>query len=241
MPLTLCRCQAARLANRTCSKVSVEELVSARTLFQLAGWSLLIGGILAAIGTLVGSFNQDPANPLSSVSSLVSLVGIVLILLGVPALYARLAHAIGWLGLIGFAVLYISGLLAGIGGTLMGLIVFPVLAQVSPAFTNGPPPESIVNFFLIAGIFNLVGGVLFGAAIVLARAVERNAAILLIIGTVVGFVGGYVDVPHLGDLGTALLLVALAWMGVTLMMHREVEPTREEMMTQTEHQVRARA
>lgn len=215
--------------------------MSTRTLFQLAGWSLLVGGVLATIGTLVGSFNQDPANPLSSVSSLITLVGIILLLLGVPALYARLSHAIGWLGLVGFVLFYISGLLAGIGGPLMGLIVFPVLAQVAPSFVNGPPPASIMNFFLVANIFNVVGGVLFGGAIVMARVIERNAAILLLIGAIVSFVGNFVDVAHLGDLGTALFLVALAWMGVTLMTHREVEPTRDEMMTQTEREVRARA
>ncbi len=215
--------------------------MSARTLFQLAGWSLLVGGVLSAIGAIVGSFNSDPASAGYYASGLATLVGIILVLLGVPGLYARLSHAIGWVGLVGFALFYVSGLLLGIGGGVIGLIAFPSLAQVSPSFLNSPPPPSMMNFFLIGNIINLIGGILFGGAIVVARALERNAAILLLLGTVLGFAGNFVDVPHLGDLGTALLLASLAWMGVTLIAHREVEPTWEERTTPVESEARARA
>ncbi len=215
--------------------------MSGRRVFQLAGWSLLVGGLVATLGTLVNSFTTGPNDPTALPANLAVLVGVILVLLGVPALYARLYHAIGWVGLIGFALFYISGLVAGIGGSILGLYFFPTLAQVAPSFLNGPPPQNVMNFFLIGGIINLVGGVLFGGAVVVARTIERNAGILVVLGAILSFVGNFVNVPHLGDLGTALFLVALAWMGVTLMTHREVEPTWAERASQPEREVRVRA
>ncbi len=198
--------------------------MSSRDLVRWGGLGLIVGGLLTAIGIAVGSF-MAPADPQGVLVSAVVFLGVILLLLCIPALYAVLARSIGVLGLIGYALFFASGVLAGGGGTMMG-IIGPALMRAAPSALNGPPPPEIETFFMVAGIISLVGGVLLGAAIVRAGVPERYAGMLLILGSIVGFVGGVVDVPHLGDLGTVLTVLALGWMGWTLMTRHvaEMEP-----------------
>jgi hypothetical protein len=201
--------------------------MSSRELVRWGGLSLLVGGVLSAIGIAVGSF-LGPADALQEPVSAIVFLGVILLLLGLPALYTVLARSIGVLGLIGYVLFFASGVLAGAGGTMLG-IIGPALMRVAPGAVNGPPPPEINNFFMVAGTLGLVGGVLFGATIVRAGAPERFAGMLLILGSVVGFVGGIFDfLPHLGDLGTVLTVLALGWMGWTLMTRHvaEMEPSR---------------
>lgn len=195
----------------------------ARTFYRLAGLALLIGGVLSAIGSLVGSFTTDMTSSANMWSSLASIVGVILLLLGLPVLYGTFAKAAGALGLVGFVLLFTAGALLGIGGSVLGLLVIPWLAKVAPNLVNAPPTDAVQNYFLFGGVVELIGGLAFGAAILVARAPERMAAILLIIATFVSFSGQMSNVPHLGDLGTVLLTLALAWMGVSLMTQHAVE------------------
>lgn len=188
------------------------------------GLALLVGGLLEAIGIAVGSF-QGPTDPLMGPTAIVQLVGIVLTLVSIPVLYLHLARAIrGW-GLAGYVLLFSAGVLLGVGGAVLGLLG-PAL-MTTPGALNGPPPPVINNYFMIGGIIELIGGVVFGAAIVLARIPERYAGALLILGTIISFLGNIFPVPHLGDLGTVLLVLALAWMGGILATRHaaEVEPS----------------
>lgn len=200
--------------------------MSARTPYRLAGFAMLVGGVLAAIAIAVGSFITDFANPLNPWVSAVEILGVILLLAGLPAFYGTFARTAGALGVVGFIFLFASGALLGIGGSVLALLVFPWLAQVAPNLVNSAPPPFIMNYFLFGGVVNLIGGLAFGAAILVTRAPERYAAILLLIGTVVSFAGQLLDnIPHLGDLGTALAVLSVAWMGYSLMTRHAVETT----------------
>ncbi len=214
--------------------------MSSRELVRWGGLALIVGGVLTAIGLAVGSF-MAPADPQGVWISAIVFLGVILLLLGLPVLYTVLARAIGVLGLIGYVLFFASGVLAGAGGTMLG-IIGPALMRVAPSAVNGPPPPEIQNFFMIAGILSLVGGILFGATIVRAGVPERVAGMLLILGSIVGFVGGIFDfVPHLGDLGTVLTVLAIAWMGYTVMTRHvaEMEPSRAPMEGTTGARARA--
>ncbi len=198
--------------------------MSSRDLVRWGGLALLVGSVLAAIGIAVGSF-LAPADPFGVPISYVIFVGVILILLSIPAVYAVLARAIGVLGLVGYALFFASGVMGGAGGTMLG-IVGPAIMGAAPGAFNAPPPE-IETFFIISSILGLVGGIIFGATIVRAGVPERYAGMLLILGALVEFVGNIFNVvPHLGDLGTVLQVLALAWMGWTLMTRHvaEMEP-----------------
>jgi hypothetical protein len=202
--------------------------MSSREYVRWGGMALLAGGVLAAIGFAVQSF-AGPTSSLWIPTTVLALFGLVLILLGFPVLYAVLARATGGLGLVGYVLLFVSGLVAGIGATVLSLIV-PYLAQNIPGFmtTAGLPPV-MGNYFAVAGIIRLIAGVVFGAAIVRAGTPERVAGMLLILAAIIGFAGGiFNSVPHLGDLGRVLLVLALGWMGWTLMTRHvaEMEPYR---------------
>ncbi len=197
--------------------------MSSREFGRLAGLALVVGGVLSAIGFVVQSF-AGPTSSLWVPTTVLALSGLVLILLAIPVVYAVLASAIGGLGLVGYVLLFVSGLLAGIGATVLSLIM-PYLARTIPQLTaTTAPPQVIGTYLLVAGIIRLIAGLVFGAAILGARTPERMAGLLLILGAIISFGGGiFNSVPHLGDLGRVLFVLALAWMGWTLMTHHAAE------------------
>ncbi len=195
--------------------------MSSRDLVRWSGLALLVGGVLTAIGEAVVSF-MAPTDPLEVPIAYIVFLGLILTLLSIPALYTVLGRAIGGLGLIGYVLFFASGVMGGAGGATLG-IVGPAITGAASSPVSAPPAE-IQTFFIIASILGLVGGVLFGATIVRAGVPERYAAMLLILGTLVEFAGNIFSVvPHLGDLGTVLLVLALAWMGWTLMTRHVAE------------------
>ncbi len=192
------------------------------------GLAMFAGGVLAAIGLGVQSF-EIPRSSLWVPTTVLALFGLVLILLGFPAAYAFLARATGGMGLVGYVFLFVSGLISGIGATVLSLIV-PYLAQSVPgSVTAAAPPPAMGNYLAAAGILRLIGGVVFGAALVRAWTPERYAGMLLILAAVVGLFGSlFSSVLLLGALSRVLLVVALAWMGWTLLRRNvtEMEPSR---------------
>ncbi len=198
--------------------------MSARSLYRLAGLALLVGGVLSAITGLVSGFT-DPVSPLNFWLSALGLVGAILILCSIGTFYGTFAHRAGALGVVGYILLFSAGVLGAVGGNVLGMVMFPTLMQVAPGLANAEPPATIMNFFLFATALVLLGGVLFGLAMLVARAPERGAAILIIIGAVLGFGGQMANnVAHLGDIGIALLMLATAWMGLSLMTRHAAEP-----------------
>ncbi len=212
-----------------------------REYVRWGGLALLAGGALGAIGLAVQSL-ESPASSLWIPTTVFALFGLVLILLGFPVAYAVLARATGGLGLVGYVFLFVSGLISGIGATVLSLVV-PYLAQNIPGFTTTAAlPPVIANYFAIAGIIRLIGGVVFGAAVVRAGTPERYAGMLLILAAIIGLVGGiFTSVPHLVDLSRVLLVIALGWMGWTLMTRHvaEIEPSMASAERQTGAHARA--
>lgn len=202
--------------------------MSSREYTRWGGVALVVVGVLSAIGFAVQSL-ENPSSSLWIPTGVLELFGIALILLGLPVLQAVLSRETGGLGLVGYVLLFVSGLIAGIGAIVLSLML-PYLAQnISGFMTTAAPPPVISNYLAVAGIIRLIGNVVFGAAVVRARTPERVAGMLQILGAIIGFVGGIApNVSHLGDLGRVLIVLALAWMGWTLMTRHvvEMEPSR---------------
>ncbi len=88
--------------------------MSSSTLFRLSGGILIVGSLFAIAGFLLHPGGNNPANYLSPIwfsANLLIMVGALLVSLGLPGMYARQAEHAGKLGLIGFTLTFIVGLL----------------------------------------------------------------------------------------------------------------------------------
>jgi hypothetical protein len=196
--------------------------MSSSTLYRLSGIGLLMGGLLATLGTLIQGFSNDNLlSPLWIPAGLAVLIGEMFFLLGLPGLYTRQAHKAGVIGLVGFILFFLSALLLGIGTSTLYIFIFPWLTQNAPKLADGP---SALNFFFpLAGLLNLIGALLFGVATIRAGILSRAATILLLVAAVLGFAANFVPLPSISSITTALTFIALAWFGYTLISKQRVE------------------
>ena len=168
-------------------------------LFRISGWFLLFGGLLMA----VTNFHL----PMSSVvAALINLLGGVLLLLGLPALYARQATQVRWIGLVGLVIIWLDTL------------IFPVLqggiGGLVPTLT---PPD----FLYIIGPLTIIGTLLFGIMTIRARVFPRWLGFCLFVGYMLGIIGFIFfdkSAPFIGLLGIVLYWLSLSAFGVALLL-----------------------
>ncbi|EFH84914.1 hypothetical protein [Ktedonobacter racemifer] len=198
--------------------------MSSSTLYRLSGIGLLVGGLLATLGTIIQGFSNDNLlSPLWIPAGLAVLIGEMFFLLSLPGLYTRQAHNAGVIGLVGFILFFLSALLLGIGTSTLYIFIFPWLTQNAPRLADGPSALNI--FFPVAGLLNLIGALLFGIATLRAGILSRAAAILLLVAAVVSFAANFVPLPYMSSITTALTFIALAWLGSSLLTERSQEAT----------------
>lgn len=202
-----------------------------KTLLRAGGLALLIGGVLLTIGNVLSSLlfsGNDPSqfnNPLSLSLMWLSIAGSILLTLGVPALGARQANRAGWLGFVGFVLLWIGGLLFT-SLNFISALVLPWLAQAAPklAASNGPP--SLFVAYLAAGISFALGGILLGISIARTKIWSRWAGIMLLAGAVLNLVGFPLNGLISGIVSAVSFLLfggALAWIGFNLLTSEDAE------------------
>ena len=166
-------------------------------MLRLSGWFLLFGGLLMAVTNF-----HLPISPV--VAALINLVGGVLLLLGLPALYARQATQVRWIGLVGLIIIWLDTL------------IFPVLqggiGGLMPALT---PPD----FLYIIGPLTIIGTLLFGIMTMRAHVFPRWLGFCLFVGYILGVIGFiFLDksTPFIGVLGVVLYWLSLSAFGVVL-------------------------
>ena len=181
-------------------------------LFRISGWFLLFGGLLMA----VTNFHL----PMSSVvAALINLLGGVLLLLGLPALYARQATQVRWIGLVGLVIIWLDTL------------IFPVLqggiGGLVPALT---PPD----FLYIIGPLTIIGTLLFGIMTIRARVFPRWLGFCLFVGYMLGIIGFIFfdkSAPFIGLLGIVLYWLSLSAFGVALLLSERSTQQERAAMT----------
>ena len=153
--------------------------MSSREAFRLAGLALMVGAVLAFVGNLVTTFlftGNDPTpyagNPLFVPINILSALGTALLLLGLPVLYLSRPEGWGVLGLIGFVLVFATGLMFGIFFSLMSVLLLPYLVQHAPDTVKGNGPPAFFPFFIAGTVFEVVGLVLL--AIPIVRGVIRR-------------------------------------------------------------------
>lgn len=198
--------------------------MSSTKLYRFSGLGLLIGGLLALLGTLIQGVNDNPLGPAWVPTTVLVVIGELMLVAGLPGMYVRQADKAGTLGLVGFLFFFFSVLMQAGGGGVTNLFFLPWLLQNAPHLAAGGPPAMGI-FFILAGLLNVVGAVLLSIATIRAGIFSRIAAMLLLIGAVLNFVGQFLGdgVPYVSTISLVLLFGALLWFGYTLLSDRRIQ------------------
>ena len=185
------------------------------TVYRLSGVSLLIGGLLAAMGVVGQAFFPDLSSPVWSLVSASTYIGLLFVLLGLPALYTWQMKRAGKLGLVGFILFFIACAQFGGSSGVFDIVALPWLTQAN-AFNN--LPMSFILFFLIVKIFLLVGSLVFGIAALRSGTLPKGSIILLIAGAILFILGGKIRlIPYLDYFGEILFCLSFVWFGSVLL------------------------
>lgn len=191
---------------------------------RLCGLDLLGAGIAVAVfwllvipfETFAGA--EAPLHPLFAPGQLLHSVGAMLAIFGYMGLYLRQREAIGWIGLIGFAVAVI-GMLFFFADGMIALILFPVLATNAPALTEASGPMftgSVLGFYILFAATNMIGILWLGIVTLRAKVFPRIPTILFIIGGVLFNLPPNPALHLLLVAGGVLWGIGAAWLGYFL-------------------------
>ncbi len=147
-------------------------------------------------------------------------LALVLIGLGLVGLYLRQARQAGALGLIGFVVAFLGGMMAA-GSTWSETFFGAWLAQAAPELLDADPAGAVIAGVLMSYLLFALGWLLFGLASLRAAVLARGASILLMVGALWFVAGGLGELPFAGVLYGA----AMAWMGFALWSDTADEPS----------------
>ncbi len=147
-------------------------------------------------------------------------LALVLIGLGLVGLYLRQARQAGALGLIGFVVAFLGGMMAA-GSTWSETFFGAWLAQAAPELLDADPAGAVIAGVLMSYLLFALGWLLFGLASLRAGVLARGASILLMVGALWFVAGGLGELPFAGVLYGA----AMAWMGFALWSDTADEPS----------------
>ena len=188
--------------------------MSSVTLSRSSGLALLLGTVLFIVGSIL-SFAGAPLTPLWLVMTGLWISGMVLQLLGLPGIVARQASRAGWLGFIGFILLFLGWFLLTGFYVVDDLIMSPWLDALAPHvyaqwFVN---PAVTVSIHVANSLLG-IGGVLLGMATTRAGVLPRWAGLLLIAAVVA--LGSFV-IGNLTLVATGLIVLGLGWIGYALL------------------------
>lgn len=201
--------------------------ITASSLIRWAGLAAMAAGVLFIV--------IQPLHPPENLSSVntgtwaivhyLTIAMCVLGLFGIMGIYARQVKEAGWLGLVGF-LLFSLWLVFTAALTFVEAFILPLLTTDAPKFVEGflalsSGSDSEINLGALAGagiisaVSYLLGGLLFGIALLRARILSRWAAGLLAVGAVSSLAAALL--PHeLGRIAAIPVGLALAWLGYAL-------------------------
>lgn len=193
-----------------------------KTLARMSGVALLLAGALIAVPILFHPSNADPQaliRPAWLPIHMALTISAILALFGEVGLYTRLRERSGWLGLIGFVLLF-TGTALFVAALSIEAFVLPALASSAAGQTfldpAGPLFGGPLNVFLLltGGIFSL-GCLLFCIAILRSEISLRWVGLLLLGGILLAF---WPPLPDLvGIIGGVLLGLSFIWFGYLLL------------------------
>lgn len=201
--------------------------VTSRTLTRAAGLCAIAAGMLYALVQFIHP-HEDLVHVTTTAWRLTHVLTVtmaVLALAGISGMYFRQVPQAGVLGLVGY-LLFAACFLAILAFAFVEAFALPTVAGQSPQFvrdvlalSTGEPRSGAVGgldiVFKVGGALYLLGGLVFGVALLRAGVLARWAALLLTAGTLIT-----IAVPMLPHALARLLALpvglALAGLGYSL-------------------------
>ncbi|KQL37506.1 hypothetical protein [Psychrobacillus sp. FJAT-21963] len=206
--------------------------ITTSKLIQWAGLAAMLAGCLFIVIQII-----HPADILSSVTTerwaIVHYLSIVMCLfgmLGIAGIYARQVEEAGWLGLIGYLMFSLFYALT-LGFNFTEAFISPMLLTEAPrvvetflALASGSTGEvnlgALAGVYTLVGVLYMIGGPLFGLAMLRAGILPRWATGLFASGGPVSAIVVSL-LPHpLDRIAAVPLGIGLAWLGYALWSER---------------------
>jgi signal transduction histidine kinase len=196
--------------------------MSSRMWYFLSGLALLFGGLLTfvfisyiaqsvwVIGSKLNTAIQPPGLWLAL--NLILLFGSVLIAVGLPAVYARLAKQVGWVGLLGFVLTLVAILMTGVYGVVLLIFRIPFLGMDVSALLSGTGTPVLDLVFIGDSLLFSVGTILFGLATARSNPAGEffGAGVLFVIA-------GLFNVTHLVPMADSFWVLDFLVSGLTIL------------------------
>lgn len=210
--------------------------MSSQRLLRLGGGALIVGSVLViisdALALVIGSPQDSPPPPSAAIFGL---LGAMFIVTGLPGILVRQAAKAGLFGLIGWIV-FLWNVLSAVTFFTFATVFYPSFYPLLPkAIQEGPPPDSMLAFFITLTILGLVSGVLLGIATLRARVFSPAIGWLFIasgIATAAAFPLEGVTFTAISTVSDLLLMTALGWSGYLLI--KTSEATAQEALSATQ-------
>lgn len=196
-------------------------------LIRIAGGILLLGIVLLLLGSVtaipLGSVGQ--ANRSGWVlAHLLMLFGGVALLLGLPAVYLRQSAEAGWLGLVGFFLLFVGFLTIGFFVPAVQTVLLPWVYDKASctlgchllSTSDGPPLYAWL--YTIDQLNTFIGLILLGLATIRAAVFPRGAGYLMAAGGLLALPMIVINVSSGVALVPEVVAVAgVAWIAVSVL------------------------
>ena len=158
--------------------------------FRWTGIALIGAGIATALFWLLAlpfeSFAgpEVPSHPLFVPGQVFHILGAILAVFGYFGLYMRQKDSAGLLGGLGFVVASV-GMMFFLADAMIGIIMFPTIAQNAPELTEATGPlftGRVLGFYIMFAVTNMVGIILLGLATLRANVFPRAVSIMFLVG-----------------------------------------------------------
>jgi hypothetical protein len=201
--------------------------ISGQAMMRWSGVACVIGGVAIAAFVLVHPWDELVGSAIAQtlrwrLAHTLHFIGALFALAGIVGIYAQVRDRLGTLGGVGFFLSFCGNALF-LGTGMITAFIWPMLAVHAPATVelDGAifhAPVSAMAFLLTAAIMT-IGYVLFGIALLRARAYPGVAIILLMIGAILGMFPPHPATPFPWGglvLGGVLYGIAMVWLGMII-------------------------
>jgi len=189
--------------------------MSDQKLFRWTGIALIGAGVAIAIFWLMvlpfESFAgpETPLDPLFVPGQVFHVLGAGLAVFGYLGIYLKQYESAGTLGTVGF-VIAVIGMMFFLADAMIGIVVFPALAEYAPDMTDAGGPlftGRALGFYIMFSATNMIGIVILALATLRAKVLPKIAAILFLVG------GIMFNLPPMPALHYVLITGGVIWGG----------------------------
>jgi hypothetical protein len=199
--------------------------MSPRFLFRSSGMALVLGSLFGLSWTLMSALifplahpNQF-ASPFFLLASWLMFFAAVAIVPGLVGWYASQSARAGWLGFVGFALVFFGVLVLGVGFGFISATVIPWLTTNAPELLGGALPPLLPLCALGSALMVVVGTIPLGLATMRAGVLPRWPGLLLLLSGAAGLLS-LLPLPSLKNIpaiaSAVLLFLGLGWAGSAL-------------------------